>query len=227
MLHYAAKANFKVVGVWKETASGTKQNRVERQKVMALAQARQINAILVTEMTCWGRSTLDLIQMLQNLQSWEVSLIAQTGLQFDLMTLQGRLIAQMMAALAEFERDLVRERVCSGLAAAKARGKILGRRPGQRIKADSLAPKVIRMVETGTSYRTIAHDLRLSKTTVTEIVRRYRQAHPNFYPLVLKWLLAKKLNPFISLKLRSKIFGHRFGDGCRSIAMQHWGICTG
>ena len=67
MLAYAKKADFKVVGVWKETASGTKQNRAERQKVMALAQARQIDAILVTELTRWGRSTLDLIQTLQDL----------------------------------------------------------------------------------------------------------------------------------------------------------------
>ena len=111
LLFYAKKADFKVVGVWKETASGTKQNRVERQKVMELAQAREIDAILVTEMTRWGRSTLDLIQTLQELQSWDVSLIAQTGLQFDLTTPQGRLIAQLMAALAEFERDLVSERV--------------------------------------------------------------------------------------------------------------------
>ena len=180
LLDYATKANFDVIGVWKETASGTKQNRVERQKVMALAQARQIDAILVTEMTRWGRSTLDLIQTLQDLHSWDVSLIAQTGLQFDLTTPQGRLIAQLMAALAEFERDLVRERVCSGLAAAKAKGKVLGRRPGQRIKSDLLSPKVIQMVEAGSSYRKIAQTLKLSKTTVTDIVKRYRQAHTDF-----------------------------------------------
>ena len=71
LLAYAKKAEFKVVGVWKETASGTKQNRLERQKVMALAQARKMDAILVTELTRWGRSTLDLIQTLQNLQAQE------------------------------------------------------------------------------------------------------------------------------------------------------------
>ena len=180
LLFYAKKAGFKVVGVWKETASGTKQNRAERQKVMALAQARKIDAILVTELTRWGRSTLDLIQTLQDLQTWDVSLIAQTGLQFDLATPQGRLIAQLMAALAEFERDLVSERVRSGLAAAKAKGKVLGRQPGQRIKSDLLAPKVIQMVEDKVPYRTIAHDLKLSKTTVTEIVKRHRQANPDF-----------------------------------------------
>jgi putative DNA-invertase from lambdoid prophage Rac len=201
LLAYAKKADFKVVGVWKETASGTTQNRVVRQKVMALAQARKIDAILVTELTRWGRSTLDLIQTLQDLQSWAVSLIAQTGLQFDLTTPQGRLIAQLMAALAEFERDLVSERVRSGLAAAKARGKVLGRQPGQRIKSDRLAPKVIQMVEDKVSYRTISHDLNLSKTTVTEIVKRHRQAHPDFQSPEPKMATRKKSQTIYQLKI--------------------------
>ena len=201
MLAYAKKADFKVVGVWKETASGTKQNRAERQKVVALAQARQIDAILVTELTRWGRSTLDLIQTLQDLQTWDVSLVAQTGLQFDLATPQGRLIAQLMAAIAEFERDLVSERVRSGLAAAKAKGKVLGRQPGQRIKSDLLAPKVIQMVEDKVSYRTIAHDLKLSKTTVTEIVKRHRQAHPDFQSPKSKTASRKQSQSVYQLKI--------------------------
>ena len=110
------------MGAWKETASGAKDDRKERKGVLALAQARKIDAILVTELTRWGRSLLDLVHTLQELQAWGVSLIAQTGLQFDMATPQGKLIAALMAALAEFERDLLRERVRSGIAAAKSRG---------------------------------------------------------------------------------------------------------
>ena len=175
LLEYAHLAGYQVIGIWKDTAAGTKQNRVERQKVLAMAQARKIDAILVTEMTRWGRSTIDLMQTLQELHAWGVSLIATTGIQFDLNTSQGRLIANLMAILAEFERDLVRERVRSGIAAAKARGQKLGRQTGQRVKADRLAPKVLQMVEQGNSYRQIAGALHLSKTTVNEIVKRHRQ----------------------------------------------------
>jgi DNA invertase Pin-like site-specific DNA recombinase len=175
LLEYAHLAGYQVMGIWKDTAAGTKQNRVERQKVLAMAQARKIDAILVTEMTRWGRSTIDLMQTLQELHAWGVSLIATTGIQFDLNTSQGRLIANLMAILAEFERDLVRERVRSGIAAAKARGQKLGRQTGQRVKADRLAPKVLQMVEQGNSYRQIAAALHLSKTTVNEIVKRHRQ----------------------------------------------------
>ncbi len=176
LLEYAAVCGFEVVGVWKETASGIKHHRSARQKVMALAQSHRIDAILVTEMTRWGRSTIDLIETLQSLHSWHVSLIAQTGLQFDLNTPQGRLIAHLMASLAEFERDLVRERVRSGVAAAKARGQKFGRQPGQRFKADKLGPKVLQMVQQGYSYRQIAEILNLSKTTVNDIVKRHRQS---------------------------------------------------
>lgn len=178
LLEFAQKAGYEVVGIWKETASGAKNDRIERKKVMALAQRRQISAILVTELTRWGRSTTDLQDTLVELQSWGVSLIAQTGLQVDLSTPQGRLIANVMCALAEFERDLTRERIKSGLAAARAKGKRLGRPEGNK-KADRLAPKVMKLVEEKRPYRLIAKELDLSTTTIQEIVKRFRTSAKN------------------------------------------------
>jgi len=131
---------------------------------------------LVTELTRWGRSMLDLFHTLQDLQAWGVSLVAQTGLQFDLRSAQGKLIASLMAALAEFEQDLLRERVRSGIAAARKRGVVFGRRPGQRVKADRYASKVLKLVSEGHSYREIGHRLGLSKNTVLDIVKRDRIA---------------------------------------------------
>ena len=179
---YAKKAGYKVVGIWKETASGAKDDRAERKKILALAQARSIDVILLTELTRWGRSMLDLFHTLQNLQAWGVSLVAQTGLQFDLRSAQGKLIASLMAALAEFERDLLRERVRSGIAAARNRGVVFGRRPGQRIKADRYATKVLKLVDEGQSYREISHRLGLSKNTVLDIVKRNRAAQLSSHP---------------------------------------------
>ncbi|MCP5127667.1 MAG: recombinase family protein [Gammaproteobacteria bacterium] len=95
-------------------------------------------------------------------------------MQFDLSTPQGKLIASLMAALAEFERDLLRERVRSGIAAAKARGVVFGRRPGQRIKADQYTSRVLKLVGDGQSYREISHRLGISKNTVLDIVKRHR-----------------------------------------------------
>jgi putative DNA-invertase from lambdoid prophage Rac len=129
---FAKRAGHAIVTIFKETASGAKNDRAERRKVMALAQARKIDAILVTELSRWGRSTQDLVQTLDDLHSWKVSVLAQTGLSYDLGTASGKLMRTIMAGLAEFERDLIKERVKSGLAAAKARGVTLGRQVGQR-----------------------------------------------------------------------------------------------
>jgi putative DNA-invertase from lambdoid prophage Rac len=174
LLDYAKKANFEVHAIFKETASGIKDQRAQRKKVMALAQGRVIDAILVTELTRWGRSTTDLIQTINELQVWNVSLIAQTGFQFDVSTAQGKLLATLMASLAEFERDLLRERVRSGLAAARANGKVLGRKHGQRPKSDKMASKVLDLIKAGLSYRQIAEEVKLNKDTVMDIVKRDR-----------------------------------------------------
>jgi DNA invertase Pin-like site-specific DNA recombinase len=66
---FAARAGYDLVGVFKETGSGAKLDRAERRKVMALAQRREIDAVLVTELSRWGRSTLDLLQSLKQLET--------------------------------------------------------------------------------------------------------------------------------------------------------------
>ena len=171
---YARRAGYAVEGVYLETASGARADRAIRKRVLALAQARKIEVILVTELSRWGRSTLDLLTSLRQLEGWGVSLVAQSGMTFDLASPHGRMLATMLAGLAEFERDLIRERVRSGIAAAKARGKVLGRRKGQRPVADRLGPQVLEAVAAGRSYRWIARDLGLSKNTVADIVARHR-----------------------------------------------------
>ena len=149
---------------------------MERRKVMALAQARLIDAVLVTELSRWGRSTTDLLATLKELEARRVSVIALNGMAFDLTTPHGRVIATVLAGIAEFERELTQERIRSGIAAAKARGKRLGRQPGQRPKSDRLAPKVLALVARGRSYRLIGHEVGLSKNTVAGIVKRARTA---------------------------------------------------
>lgn len=79
-----------------------------------------------------------------------------------------------MAALAQFKRDLLRERVRSSIAAARRRGVVFGRRPGQLIKADRHTPRVLKLVGEGQSYPEISHHLRISKNTVLAIVKRER-----------------------------------------------------
>jgi putative DNA-invertase from lambdoid prophage Rac len=175
---FAARAGYEVVGTFKETGSGVKLDRAERRRVMALALARQIDAVLVTELSRWGRSTTDLLATLQELEARRVSVIALNGMAFDLSTPHGRMIATVLAGIAAFERELTQERIRSGIAAAKARGKRLGRQPGHRPKSDRLASQVMALVANGRSYRLIGREIGLSKNTVADIVKRHRTHLP-------------------------------------------------
>ena len=180
---FAERAGYQLVGVFKETGSGVKLDRAERKKVMALAQARQIDVVLVSELSRWGRSTLDLLHTLQELESRKVSVIALSGMAFDLSTPHGRMMATILAGVAEFERELIQERVRSGIAAARSRGQRFGRQLGQRPKSDRLEPKVLALVAQKRSYRLIGRELGLSKNTVAEIVKRSRAAASAQAPL--------------------------------------------
>ena len=100
---FAARAGYDVVGIFKETGSGAKIDRVERKKIMTLAQARQIDVVLVAELSRWGRSTLDLLHTLNELEARRVSVIAMSGLAFDLTTPHGRMLATIIAGIADFE----------------------------------------------------------------------------------------------------------------------------
>lgn len=68
---YVRKAGYEIVGVWRETGSGAKDSPGERKKILALAQVPEIDIILVTELTRWGRSMLNLFHALQDLQYWD------------------------------------------------------------------------------------------------------------------------------------------------------------
>ena len=171
---FAERSGYEVVGTYKETASGVKLDRTERKRVMALAQRREIDVVLVTELSRWGRSTTDLLATLKELETRRVSLVALNGMTFDLTTPHGRMMATLLAGIAEFERELIQERIRSGIAAAKARGKKLGRQLGQRPKSDRLAPKVLALIAQGRSYRLVGREVGLSKNTVASIVKRTR-----------------------------------------------------
>ena len=102
LMRYASakRAGHKVVAVFKETASGADNGRPQRAKVLALARAHEIDAILVTELSRWDRSTRDLVETLDDLHGWKVSVLAQTGLSFDMSTSTGKLMRAWLSSSA-------------------------------------------------------------------------------------------------------------------------------
>ena len=87
-------------------------------------------------------------------------------------------LSAAQAGIAEFERELTQNRIGSDIAAAKARGKRLGRQPGQRPKSDRLVPQVLALVAKGRSYRLIEREVGLSKNTVADIIKRHHTKAP-------------------------------------------------
>lgn len=169
---FALAAGYQVIQSFRETASGARVDRAERARVLALAQRRQIDAILVTELSRWGRSTLDLLKSLHQLREWRVSIVTLRGAAFDLSTPEGTMMATVLASIAQFERELTVERIKSGLAAARLRGRQLGRAAGDRPKSDRYQKKILALRDEGRSYRFIARELGLSKNTVMGVINR-------------------------------------------------------
>ena len=175
---FAVRAGYEVVGVFKETGSGAKLDRTERKNVMALAQRREIDAVLVTELVALGAQHPRSPAHAEGARDAARVRRRHERLDFRPVDTARSHDGDDPCGIAEFERELIQERIRSGIAAAKARGKRLGRQPGQRPKSDRLAPKVLALVVAGRSYRLIGRELGMSKNTVAEIVKRSRETSP-------------------------------------------------
>ncbi len=116
MTAYAERSGFEIVAVVNETASGAKNDRVERKLVLDLARKRQIDLVLVPELSRWGRSTSDLRTTIEELAARQVGIRALNGPDLDISTAQSKLMLNLLAAISEFERDLLQERIKSGIA---------------------------------------------------------------------------------------------------------------
>ena len=147
--------------------SGTKASRPALDRLMAAAGHRDFDAVLVYKIDRFGRSVLHLSQQLAALTSYGVRFIAVSqGIDTDASNPSSRLMLTILAGVAEFEREIIRERTLSGVCAAKARGKVLGR-PRRVFRRD----EVIRLRTEGRSWRAIARELGAPVSTVVDAYR--------------------------------------------------------
>jgi len=121
---YAARRGWTVVEECKEVGSGAVA-RAMRQRLIDSARRRDIDVVLVWRLDRWGRSVADLVSTLQELTALGVGFVSVTEA-LDLTTPAGRAMAGLLSVFAEFERDIMRERVRAGLAHARMEGKRLG-----------------------------------------------------------------------------------------------------
>lgn len=127
----AAARNLDLVDEIEETGSGAHNDRPGLQRVLELARQHQVTHVLVWKLDRFGRSSLDLQANIEQLNRLGVTFVATTqGIDIGPASgAMGKLVLQVLAAIAEFDREVIRERTRLGLAAARARGKVLGRKP--------------------------------------------------------------------------------------------------
>src|SRR5712692_7692669 len=158
MREYSAKRGWTVVAQIKEVGSGGAQ-RERREVLLAVARRREVDVVLVWRLDRWGRSVADLVSTLQELQHLGVGFVSLTEA-LDLTTPAGRAMAGLLAVFAEFEREILRERVRAGLDHARQHGKRLGRPPS----VVHQAAEARTLYRLGISKSEIARQLQISRT---------------------------------------------------------------
>ena len=165
---YAARRGWTISLQVKEVGSGASQRQL-RERLLDAARRREIDVVLVWRLDRWGRSVADLLATLQELSHLGVGFVSLTEA-LDLTTPAGRAMAALLAVFAEFEREILRERVRAGLAHARQNGKQLGR----PITAATKAGEVWALHRTGISKAEIARRLQIGRTSVRRILTSKR-----------------------------------------------------
>ncbi len=166
MREYAAKRRWIIAAQIKEVGSGASQREL-RETLLVTARRREIDVVLVWRLDRWGRSVADLVSTLQELQHLGVGFVSLTEA-LDLTTPAGRAMAGLLAVFAEFEREILRDRVCAGLAHARQQGKRLGRPPSAAHKAI----EVRKLHRQGISKSEIARQLQIGRTSVRRLLAK-------------------------------------------------------
>ena len=140
--------------------SGSKESRPALNRLLADAKRRKFDAVLVYRYDRFARSLRHLVNALAEFDALGIHFVSlHEGV--DTSTPNGRLVFGIFASIAEFERELIRGRVRSGLAAAKARGKRLGR---PTVNVDNVRIAALRA--SGASWRDIGEQMGMCRETL-------------------------------------------------------------
>ena len=165
---YVSRRGWTVEGEYVDTGwSGSKASRPELNRLKQDAREHRFDCVLVWKLDRWGRSVSDSLAGIQELGGLGIRWIAVTqNLDTDENNPMARFMLHIMAAFAELEREMIRERVKAGMKSAKHRGVKSG-----RPKAIYDRTKAREMRATGTSVRDIAAALGVGSSTVMRLIR--------------------------------------------------------
>jgi putative DNA-invertase from lambdoid prophage Rac len=160
---YAGRRGWQIVGDYIDTGwSGAKASRPELDRLMKDAALRRFDAVLVWKLDRFGRSVRNCLDGIESLRTNGVRFLAVSqSIDTDESNPTARLLLHILASVAEFERELIRERVRAGIKSAKHRGKKLGRR---KVVFDR--SRAQEMYEAGATVREIASALQVGNGTI-------------------------------------------------------------
>jgi DNA invertase Pin-like site-specific DNA recombinase len=161
---YALRRGWTIALQVKEVGSGASERQL-REQLLEAARRREIDVVLVWRLDRWGRPVADLLATLQELEHLGVGFVSLTEA-LDLTTPAERAMAGLLAVFAEFERDILRERVRAGLAHARQNGTRLGR----PLTAALQTSQVRKLYHAGVSKAEIARRLQIGRTSVGRIL---------------------------------------------------------
>ncbi len=165
---YAERSGWTVTEYVDQGVSGTKRSRPALDRLMQDARLKKFAVVLVWKLDRFGRSLQQLVDNVQDLDRFGIRFIAVTqAIDTDQRSPMGKFLMHLFAAFAEFERDLIVERVKAGVAEAKRQGKHCGR-PARVFRRDVVA----QMRSQGHSWRDIAFQLKLPVSTLRDGVRK-------------------------------------------------------
>jgi DNA invertase Pin-like site-specific DNA recombinase len=178
---YGAHRGWQIVGEYiDQGVSGAKESRPQLNRLMSDAHRRKFDLIAVWKIDRFGRSLKHLVNALADLDSLGVAFVSLRD-NIDLSTPSGRLMFQIIGAMAEFERSLIQERVRAGLRNAVARGVRLGR-PKRTVDAAEIA----RLRASGASWREISQQMRIGVGTAIRafqlVVNKPQEITPSKLP---------------------------------------------
>lgn len=158
---YASRRGWQIAGEFvDEGVSGAKESRPALNRLLADARQRKLDAVLVWKLDRFGRSLKHLVNTLADLEALGVAFVSVRD-NIDLTTPAGRLMLHLVAAMAEFERALIQERVRAGLQNAKRKGKKLG-----RPKAIVDTHEIAHLRAQGLPWKAVAKEVGVSVGTV-------------------------------------------------------------
>jgi DNA invertase Pin-like site-specific DNA recombinase len=165
MQEYAERRGWEVITWVQDIGSGANE-RPKHQELLRMAKRGKIDVVLVWRLDRWGRSLHDVVTSLQDLIHAGVAFVSVSEA-IDLTTPTGKAMAGMIAVFAEFERDILRQRVLAGIVEARKRGKVFGRPATARAKSE----RIQRLFLEGVSKHEIARRLKITPGSVRNVLR--------------------------------------------------------